>query len=85
VDSKVTRDFADKMMNFVLYIDHHYQGLPPEDIVINPVAALPKVLSPMKVHYVEKIPGERLLDMYKDLPKADAACEVDLADGGFDA
>jgi hypothetical protein len=31
---------------------------------------------------VEKIPGERLLDMYKDLPKAD---EVDLAEGGSDA
>jgi len=85
LDTKVMREFADKTMNFVLYIYHHYQGLPPEDIVLNPVAALPKVLSPMKVHYVEKIPGKRLPDMYKDLPKADAVSEVDLADGGSDA
>jgi hypothetical protein len=58
-DTEVMRQFAGKMNNFVLYIDHHYQ-----------------------VQHVEKIPGERLPDMYKDLPKAD---EVDLADGGSDA
>jgi hypothetical protein len=57
-DIEVMRQFAGKMNNFVLYIDHHYQ-----------------------VQHMEKILGERLLEMYKDLPKAD---EVDLADGGSD-
>ena len=81
-DTEVMRQFAGKMKNFVLYIDHHYQGLPPEDIVMNPVSDLPKVLSPRKVQHVDKIPGERLPDIYKDLPKADEICEVDLDDGG---
>ena len=81
-DTEVMRQFAGKMKNFVLYIDHHYQGLPPEDIVMNPVSDLPKVLSPMKVQHVDKIPGERLPDIYNDLPKADEICEVDLDDGG---
>jgi hypothetical protein len=58
-DTEVMRQFASKMNNFVLYIDHHYQ-----------------------MQHMEKIPGERLPEMYKDLPKAD---EVDLADGGSDA
>lgn len=84
-DTEVMREFANKISNFVLYIDHDFQGHPPKDIVINPVAALPKVLCPMKVQHVEKIPGERLLDMYNDLPIVEDICEVDLDDGGSKA
>ena len=55
------------MNNFVLYLDQYNQigdNNIWDDVVINPVADLPKVVSPVKVTYVDKNLMEKLSDFY---------------------
>ncbi|KAL6662111.1 hypothetical protein ACP70R_001495 [Stipagrostis hirtigluma subsp. patula] len=65
-DTSIMRQVAYKVKNLVLYFDHHnHIGSNWEDIVIDPVAELPKVLNPIKMSAVEKRAGDK--------PKSDEA------------
>ncbi|CAN6268941.1 unnamed protein product [Urochloa humidicola] len=88
-DTLVMRACADRVKNFVLYFDHanHIGGIPIEDIVINPVAHLPKVLSPVKGQYVNKVADENLPDFCSNLERHEepmAECNVDVSDEDYD-
>lgn len=62
---------VDKVKNLVLYFDHdgHVGRLSHEDVLINPVANLPKVVfSPRMVQHVERV-DERLPEFYRNLER----------------
>ena len=74
-DTIVMAYVVDRVKNIVLYFDHdnHIGGLPHEDIVINPIADLPKVFSPTKVQHMERV-DEELLEFYNNLEEARRTC-----------
>ena len=69
-DTNVMVSVVDRVKNLVVYFDHddNIAGLDFDDIVVNPVAELPKVLSPHKVQYVPKKVDEKLPNFYSDVP-----------------
>jgi hypothetical protein len=57
---------VDRAKNLMVYFDHddNIAGLDFDDILVKPVAHLPKVLSPHKVEYVPKKVNEKLPQFY---------------------
>jgi len=67
----VMKQITHKVKNFVLYLDHQDQVAKTyDDIVLDPIAVLPKVLSPKKVTYVEK-KEEKLPSFYSKLKSSE--------------
>ena len=68
-DTNVMVSVVDRVKNLVLYFDHDdiIAGLDFDDILVNPVAYLSKVLSPHKVQTVPKKVNQNLPKFYSDL------------------
>lgn len=71
-DTNAMTSVVHKVKNLVVYIDHEdtVGRVSWDDVISNPVAELPKVISPVKVHYTERQQGETLPEFYKNLRKA---------------
>ena len=70
-DTNAMSSIVSKFKNFVVYFDHIdiADGVNWDDIAANPVADIPKVLSPHKVQYVPQRVGEKLPVFYTNLEK----------------
>ncbi|WVZ66010.1 hypothetical protein U9M48_015289 [Paspalum notatum var. saurae] len=70
-DANVMAAAAKKYRTLVVYVDHEDSlgGVEWDDIIANPVADLPKVISPMKFQHVERNPREKIPVFYTDLEK----------------
>lgn len=81
-DTNAMCSVVDKVKTLVLYFDHEdiLGGFSWDDVVLNPVTELPKVMSPVKVVHMEKR-AEKLPTFYSDLrketPAADIVCDVE--------
>ena len=57
----VMKQITHKVKNFVLYLDHQDQVAKTyDDIVLDPIVVLPKVLSPNKVTHIKKTEAEKV-------------------------
>ncbi|KAK3136906.1 hypothetical protein QOZ80_5BG0444770 [Eleusine coracana subsp. coracana] len=68
-DTLVMASIVENVKNFVLYLGHddNVAGLNWDDIVANPIATLPKVFSPKKVHIIEQKSDEHLPSFYSSI------------------
>ncbi|KAK3146657.1 hypothetical protein QOZ80_3BG0269560 [Eleusine coracana subsp. coracana] len=68
-DTLAMSSIVNKIKNFVLYLDHEnsYARINWDDIVVNTITSLPKVLSPHKVHVVDRKVDEKLPEFYSNL------------------
>ncbi|CAN6237377.1 unnamed protein product [Urochloa humidicola] len=78
-DTNVMVSVVDRFKNLVIYLDHDntIAGMLWDDIVANPMATLPKVLSPSKVTIIPKKVGEKLPDFYSNLKSSVEVEEVE--------
>ena len=86
-DTLVMKQIVGRVNNFVLYLDQYNQignNNIWDDVVINPVADLPKVVSPVKVTYVDKNPREKLSDFYTQLSRKEEDQGVDTEGSDYD-
>lgn len=70
-DTNAMCSVVDRVQNLVLYADHEgiLANVHWDDLVVNPIFELPKVISPVKVTHVAKEHGERIPEFYKEVEK----------------
>ena len=68
-DTNVIASVVDRVKNLVIYFDHEDSLVTMEwdDVIANPAADLPKVISPKKVNHIPKKDGEKLPNLYSNL------------------
>ena len=69
-ETVVMKQITHKVKNFVLYFDHNnLVAKNSDDVVLDPIAVLPKVVSPSKVTHIDKTEGEKLPAFYSNLKR----------------
>jgi hypothetical protein len=70
-DTIMMASLVHKVKNFVLYLDHddNISGLDWDDLVVNPIASLPKGLNPHNVGRVPSKQGEKIPEFCCNLSK----------------
>ncbi|CAN6170765.1 unnamed protein product [Urochloa humidicola] len=72
-DTLVMKQVVHKIKTRVVYLDHHnHISKNLEDVVLNPVSELPKVVSPRKVKQIYSRHGEKLPSFYASLERSEA-------------